>query len=78
MTNAQLVNKTILNIQKLPLNKVQEVNDFVEFLLNKIDDQIITEGIKSLVQDSKTFQFLEDEPDLYSVNDLKIRFDEKG
>lgn len=78
MTNAQLVNKTILNIQKLPLNKVQEVNDFVEFLLNKIDDQIITEGIKSMVQDSKTFQFLEDEPDLYSVNDLKIRFDEKG
>ena len=71
MTNAQLVNKTILNIQKLPLNKVQEVNDFVEFLLNKIDDQIITEGIKSMVQDSKTFQFLEDEPDLYSVNDLK-------
>ena len=71
MTNAQLVNKTILNIQKLPLNKVQEVNDFVEFLLNKIDDQIITEGIKSLVQDSKTFQFLENEPDLYSVNDLK-------
>lgn len=78
MTNAQLVNKTILNIQKLPLNKVQEVNDFVEFLLNKIDDQIITEGIKSLVQDSKTFQFLENEPNLYSVNDLKIRFDEKG
>jgi len=71
MTNAQLVNKTISNIQKLPLNKVQEVNDFVEFLLEKIDDQIITEGIKTLVQDAKAFKFLEDEPDLYSVNDLK-------
>ena len=69
-----LINKTINNIQKLPASKLKEVNDFVEFLLNKIDDQMITEGIREIASASESFNFLNDEPDLYSVNDLKIKY----
>ena len=69
-----LVQKTINNIQKLPESKINEVNDFVEFLLNKVEDQLITEGIQEIASTSKSFEFLNNEPDLYSVNDLKVTY----
>lgn len=50
-----LLSKTIQNMKKLPALKVQEVNDFVEFLINRIDDQILTEGIKEITSSSRTF-----------------------
>jgi len=69
-----LIKKTITNIQRLPATKVKEVNDFVEFLLNKIDDQILTQGIQGISSSSKSFDFLNHEPDLYSINDLKLKY----
>lgn len=69
-----LIKKTITNIQRLPETEVREVNDFVEFLLNKIDDQILTQGIQEISSSSKSFDFLNREPDLYSVNDLKLKY----
>jgi len=74
MTRETLIKKTIDNLTKLPDNKLKEVSDFAEFLLNRIENKIITEGIQKLVTDSKSFQFLEDEEDLYSADDLKERF----
>lgn len=69
-----LIKKAINNIQHLPITMVKEVNDFAEFLLNKIDDQMITEGIKEISSSSKSFDFLNNEQDLYSVKDLKVRY----
>jgi len=74
MTRETLIKKTIDNLTKLPDNKLKEVSDFAEFLLNRIENKIITEGIQKLVTDSKSFQFLEDEEDLCSADDLKERF----
>ena len=74
MTRETLIKKTIDNLTKLPDNKLKEVSDFAEFLLNRIENKIITEGIQKLVTDSKSFQFLEYEEDLYSADDLKERF----
>jgi hypothetical protein len=69
-----LIKKTINNIQRLPASRVKEVNDFVEFLLNRIDDQMITEGIQEIISTSKSLNFLKNEPDLYSISDLKIKY----
>jgi hypothetical protein len=74
MTRERLIKKTIDNLSKLPDQKLKEVSDFAEFLLNRIEDQLMTEGIQKLVAESKTFEFLEDEEDLYSVRDLKERY----
>jgi len=74
MEKEVLIKKAIKNIQRLPVTKVQEVNDFVEFLLNKIDDQMISEGIKKISSTSKSFDFLNDEHDLYSVSDLNVKY----
>lgn len=40
-----IIDMTVNNIRRLPATKFKEVNDFVEFLINKIYDQIITHGI---------------------------------
>jgi len=69
-----LLKKTMANLEKLPADRIKEVSDFIEFLLTKFEDQLITEGIQNLTSESKAFEFLENEPDLYSVNDLKIRY----
>jgi hypothetical protein len=74
MTRETLIKKTIDNLTRLPDQKLKEVSDFAEFLLNRIENQIMTEGIQKLVSDSKTFKFLENEEDLYSVDDLKERY----
>ena len=74
MTRGTLIKKTIDNLTKLPDQKLKEVSDFAEFLLNRIENQLMTEGHQKLVSDSNTFKFLEREEDLYSVADLKERY----
>jgi threonine synthase len=74
MTRETLIKKTIDNLSKLPDQKLKEVSDFAEFLINRIENQLMTEGIQELVSTSKLYQFLEDEEELYTVEDLKERF----
>ena len=74
MTREALIKKTIDHLTKLPDQKLREVSDFAEFLLNRIESQLMTEGIQKLTSDSKAFEFLETEEDLYSVNGLKERY----
>ena len=75
MTREILIKKTIESLSKLPDQKLKAVSDFAEFLLNRIENQLVTEGIQKLVSDSKAFVFLEsEEDDLYSVNYLKERY----
>jgi hypothetical protein len=69
-----LIQKIMINIRRLPSSKIQKVNDFAEFLLYKIDDQMITEGIQKISSESKSFEFLNEEPDIYTVNDLKEKY----
>jgi hypothetical protein len=74
MEREVLMEKTIRTIEQLPTKRVREVNDFVEFIIQRTDDALITEGLQQLSSHSQAFDFLNSEPELYSVNDLKIRF----
>ncbi len=74
MNRETLIDNIINKIRQLPDMKIKEVNDFADFLLSKIDDRIIQEGIQKMVSDSKSFNYLKDEEDLYSVDDLKERY----
>jgi hypothetical protein len=74
MEREVLVEKTICKIEQLPTTRIQEVNDFVEFINRKTDDALITEGLQHLVSSIPSYDFLYDEPDIYTVNDLKVRF----
>jgi hypothetical protein len=74
MNREILIKETLNKIQQLPDLKIQEINDFAEFLLSKIDDKILVEGIQKLASDSKSFEYLMNEEDLYSVNDIKEKY----
>jgi hypothetical protein len=71
MNRQVLINNIVKKIYKLPDIKIKEIEDFTDFLLSKIDDKIIQEGIQKLASNSKVFDYLKDEEDLYSVNDIK-------
>ena len=74
MTKAQLINQTLEKLSELPGDKVQEAYDFVDFLLKRSEEDVIQQGATNLMRQSQTFQFLEEEEDLYSSDDLKERY----
>jgi len=75
ITKETLINKTFDYLNRLPHDKVIEVAEFVEFLYQKHEEYILKRGIQKIVSDSKSFQFLEEEEEeLYTLDDLKVRF----
>ena len=75
MEREVLVRKTFRSIERLPTSRLREVNDYVEFMLRRTEESAITEGLQHLSSSSnQTYEFLNDEPEIYSVNDLKTRF----
>lgn len=74
MTKEEAINNTMVILDKLPLEKIQEVKDFADFILNKLEEQTLNLGIQKLVEEGKPYEFLKDEEDLYTVEDLKVRY----
>ncbi len=74
MNRQTLINDAVNKISKLPDIKLQEINDFADFLLSRIDDKIIIENIQDITSKSKSFDFLNDEEELYDESDLKEKF----
>ena len=74
MTKEKLIRKTLQTLSKLPQEKILEVNDFADYILEKYDREILQKGIEKIVSQSKSFDFLKDEEDIYSLDDLKEKF----
>lgn len=74
MSRTALIDNTLEKIKKLPDFKIREVNDFADFLFSKIDDNTIRDGVYKLASESSAFHFLNEEPELYGVEDLKERY----
>jgi Protein of unknown function (DUF2281). len=74
MTKAQLINQTLEKLSELPGDKVQEAYDFVDFLRKRSEEEVIQQGATNLMSESSTFQFLEEEEDLYGTDDLKEQY----
>lgn len=74
MTRQAIIEKTIKAINQLPEDKAEEISDFADFVIKKFEDNRITQSIQQLVLKSNAFDFLNDEEDLYSSNDLKEKY----
>lgn len=74
MNKDKLIKKTIETLSRLPEEKILEVNDFADYILEKYDSEILQKGIEEMVSKSKTFEFLAEEEELYSLEDLKEKF----
>jgi len=71
MERQQVIDKTIEYLKVLPENKVEEALDYIEYLYNKNEDTVLTQGIIRLASESKSFDFLEFEEDIYTLDDIK-------
>ena len=74
MTQSAVIENTISTLSKLPVEKAEEVADFADFVLKRHEESLLQEGITQIVGDSEVFAFLADEEDLYTRDDLKVRF----
>ena len=78
MSKQELIEKTLAAFQKLPADKVAEVSDFIDFILQRNEDKQIVSGIEQLAAQSKSYKFLEEEEDLYSLKDVKAPYNGKS
>ena len=74
MTKETLIKKTLSTLSSLPQEKVREVSKFADDILKNYEERILQKGIEKLVSDSKVFDFLKNEEDLYSIEDLKEKY----
>ena len=61
-------------IAKTIADKVAEVSDFADFILQRNEDKEITEGITQISIQSKSYKFLDEEEELYTLNDVKVPY----
>lgn len=71
MSKEELIQKTISTLQQLSADKVTEVSDFAEFILHRNEDKQLVEGIAKLSGKQKSYEFLDEEEDIYTLNDVK-------
>ena len=74
MSREQLIQKALIAIQKLPQEKIMEVSDFADFILKKHEDELLAKGISKIVAQGKPYTFLENDDNIYTVNDLKEKY----
>lgn len=71
MTRQAIIERTIKAINQLPEDKAQGIADFADFIMKRYEEHKLTQGIQQLTSKSQTFDFLNNEEDLYSEADLK-------
>lgn len=74
MTRQAIIERTLKAINQLPEDKAEEISDFAEFMMKQYEEQQLSKGIQRLTANSKAFDFLNDEEDLYTEDDLKEKY----
>ena len=69
MSKNELLEKTNQVLEKMQESSVLEVFHFAEYLLQKSGDPISSIGLTKIMANGGAFDFLENEPDLYSLKD---------
>lgn len=72
MKKELIIEHTLQVLKKLPEDKINEVSNFASFILKKHEEDELTKGIQYINSNSETFDFLNEEEDLYSISDIKI------
>jgi hypothetical protein len=74
MTRQAIIERTLKAINQLPEEKAEEISDFAEFMMKQYEEQQLSKGIQRLTANSQTFDFLNNEEDLYTEADLKEKY----
>ncbi len=71
MTKETILERTLTAIHQLPLDKAQEISDFADALFMRYEESQLTQGLPKIIADSRAFNFLNEEEELYSLADVK-------
>ncbi len=71
MTRETIIQRTIKAINQLPEERAKEIGDFADFVIKQYEEQLLTKGVTQMASDSRAFEFLKDEEDLYTEADIK-------
>jgi hypothetical protein len=71
MTRQIIIERTLKVINQLPEDKAKEISDFADFVFKRYEEHQLTNGIQKMVSESQTFDFLNNEEEIYSLADLK-------
>ena len=71
MNKQAIIERTLKAINQLPDDKAEEISDFADFLIKRYEEQLLSEGIQKLSSESQSFEFLQNEEELYSIADFK-------
>lgn len=74
MTKQLIIERTLKAINQLPEDKAEEISDFADFVYKRYEEQELSKGLRSIVSESSAFNFLNEEPEIYSISDLKEVF----
>jgi sulfur transfer complex TusBCD TusB component (DsrH family) len=74
MTREAIIQKTIHALNMLPAEKAWEVADFADYVLKRHEEYLLQNGIEKLVEQSDAFQFLNNDEDIYTIEDIKEKY----
>ena len=73
-TREALIKKTMNNLNQLSDEKVREISDYTDFLLTKLNVQLLNDDIQEYIMTAEAYKFLREEEDIYSVSDLQVLY----
>ena len=76
MTKQSIIDRTVKIINQLPEAKAVEISDFADFVINRYEEQSLSEDIQNIISGSQSFDFLREEEEIYSLKDQKQIFSE--
>ncbi|MBN8703544.1 MAG: hypothetical protein J0M08_10795 [Bacteroidetes bacterium] len=65
-------------LAKLPEKRIEEVANYIDFILKKYEEELLQKGIEKMTNSSKSYEFLASDPDIYTVNDIIEKYSAKG
>ncbi|MGI4022915.1 MAG: hypothetical protein ACRYFA_15535 [Janthinobacterium lividum] len=71
MTKQAIIEQTVKAINQLPDDKAEEISAFADLVMKRYEEQQLIAGIQQITSNNKSFDFLNDEEELYSESDLK-------
>jgi hypothetical protein len=74
VTKEAIIESTLKAINILPIEKAIEISDFANFLSERYEEIKLIENIQSLSSKGGSFDFLGEEEELYTLEDLKEVF----
>ncbi|MBL0286462.1 MAG: hypothetical protein IPQ19_03365 [Bacteroidetes bacterium] len=77
MTRQALIEKAIQTINHLPTEKIKEISSYAEFILKQQEEKYLSKNIIKLNILSTSFDFLNEEEEIYTTADLKTLLNEE-